>query len=444
MKKTFLAILICIGILISVCSCNLNAPQGEHSTPAGSNNNISIGDTQGYNHIDSSLLDFSTVLYTKADLTRGYDSLKEEGERLCYELLDISVYYIAQESEGSYYDILPVTVEGATLSEAQLHLVITAYSLDHPEVFWIENEFSYYINAMGDTSLQLTSALSSEEISQCAILMGAELGKMMSGLEGNLSQYHRELYIHDTLVKNCEYADEVLEGADDFSYYTSYGAIVNSRAVCEGYSKAMQLMLSMVGVESFCVSGYGAEELHMWNVVSLGGDWYYLDVTWNDTEEEISYDNFNITTEQLLLDHSISPLYDELTEEEICGDSSTPAQKFNLFVPVCTDKDMSYYMNNSVAVTGFDDENISAISEAIAEAARNNKESVHLYIDPDYMELEAAIDNLFYSGDYAIFTCIDKANKILENVRVVDDYISTTNLPAHYIVTVYLEYEAVE
>ncbi len=445
MKKFFLAILLCITILTCMCSCSVYVSLGDKTPGTDTDGNISVGDTKGYNQIDADLFDFSTVLYTKTDLTRGYDYLKEESERLCYDLISKSVFYISQEKKGNSYDILPVTVESATLCESQLHLIITAYTLDHPEIFWIENEFSYYINSSGDTSLQLKSALSSEEITQGAELMRNELDSMMSGLQGNLSQYDRELYIHDTLLNNCVYAGEVLKGADDFSYYTSYGAIVNSKAVCEGYSKAMQLMLSMVGVESSCVSGRGVDELHMWNIVSIGDKWYHLDATWNDTEEEnVNYDNFNITTEQILLDHSISPLYDELTEAQICGDDNSPAQKFNLFVPECTDYDMSYYMNNSVTVTGFDDENIMGISEAITKAARNNEESIHLYIDPDFLSLEEAENNLFYSGDYAIFTCIDKANDMLTDTRVSDDQVSTTNSPVHNIITVYFEYEAVE
>ena len=47
--------------------------------------------------------------------------------------------------------------------------------------------------------------------------------------------YEIELQLHDLLCGEAEYNDD----ADDPAIYTAYGALVNKKALCEGYSRAM-------------------------------------------------------------------------------------------------------------------------------------------------------------------------------------------------------------
>ncbi len=68
---------------------------------------------------------------------------------------------------------------------------------------------------------------------------------------------------------------------------TAYGALVNGRAVCEGYSRLYKAVLNKLGVACELVSGYyidgEAFEPHMWNYVQdEEGRWYAVDVTMND------------------------------------------------------------------------------------------------------------------------------------------------------------------
>lgn len=83
-------------------------------------------------------------------------------------------------------------------------------------------------------------------------------------------------YLCDTIVypPNEPYAPET---------HTPYNAFKTGSAVCDGYSKATKLMLNEYGVEcdyiiGECTGGGG----HGWNLVKLDGEWYHLDVTWND------------------------------------------------------------------------------------------------------------------------------------------------------------------
>ena len=59
------------------------------------------------------------------------------------------------------------------------------------------------------------------------------------------------------------------------------GAVLKGKAVCEGYSKFLQQLLSLINIDSIIVQGGGAKEDggHVWNQVLVDGIWYNADVT---------------------------------------------------------------------------------------------------------------------------------------------------------------------
>ncbi len=59
------------------------------------------------------------------------------------------------------------------------------------------------------------------------------------------------------------------------------GSVLNGKAVCEGYSKYLQQLLSLINVETITVGGGGGKEEggHVWNQVKINDKWYNADVT---------------------------------------------------------------------------------------------------------------------------------------------------------------------
>ena len=91
----------------------------------------------------------------------------------------------------------------------------------------------------------------------------------------HLSDVDKVLAAHDYLVDNVQYDHSyVLKG--------SYGALIDGKAVCMGYAQAFQELMKKLNVESSVVTGTAGGESHAWNRVKLDGEWYYLDVTWDD------------------------------------------------------------------------------------------------------------------------------------------------------------------
>lgn len=74
--------------------------------------------------------------------------------------------------------------------------------------------------------------------------------------------------------------------------YTTAEDALNGKAQCCGYAKLFYYMCKNIGVECSYITGcvYSSDisttscpSCHAWNKVKIGGNWYYVDVCWNDT-----------------------------------------------------------------------------------------------------------------------------------------------------------------
>lgn len=95
--------------------------------------------------------------------------------------------------------------------------------------------------------------------------------------------YQKIKMIHDYLIDSIEYENDLTQK----HVYDIYGALINRRCVCEGYAKAFQYLMNELGIENIIVIGTGTNsknetENHAWNYVKLEGQWYAVDVTWDD------------------------------------------------------------------------------------------------------------------------------------------------------------------
>ncbi|RAP74512.1 S-layer homology domain-containing protein [Paenibacillus montanisoli] len=152
-------------------------------------------------------------------------------------------------------------------------------------------------------------------------------------LTPGMTEYERELAIHDYILLNTAYDyDNFVSGTVPPESYTVYGVLFGGIAVCQGYAGTADLLLSMAGIESSIVVGTANGGTHAWNKVKIGGEYYNLDVTWDDPVPDVegrrTYGYFNVTDEELRRDHAWS---DKL--------------------PAATAKTFNYYRMNGLAVS---------------------------------------------------------------------------------------------
>ncbi len=104
----------------------------------------------------------------------------------------------------------------------------------------------------------------------------------------DMSDYDKELAINDYLVFSIEYDPYALQEKPGLVYEPDcgnpYGALVRGYGICLGYAASFQLLMDMVGIKCLTVHGFARDwqEEHAWNEVELDGEWYCVDVTWND------------------------------------------------------------------------------------------------------------------------------------------------------------------
>lgn len=115
------------------------------------------------------------------------------------------------------------------------------------------------------------------------------------------SGYERALWLNDWLIYHADY-DESME------MHHPEGVLLNGTGVCESYALAYQILLQEAGIDSLYLTGYSRGESHAWNLVSLDGQWYYIDTTWNDPKGggAETHDYFGLTDALFSRDHDWS------------------------------------------------------------------------------------------------------------------------------------------
>lgn len=120
-------------------------------------------------------------------------------------------------------------------------------------------------------------------------------------IKPGMSIDERQKVIHDYIVANVAY-DESL------SRYSAYNALAEGKAVCQGYALLAYKMLKEAGIENRIISGTARGQNHAWNLVNIRGNWYHMDVTWDDPVPDVAgsvtYRYYNLTDEQIRKDHS--------------------------------------------------------------------------------------------------------------------------------------------
>lgn len=122
--------------------------------------------------------------------------------------------------------------------------------------------------------------------------------------------YEQEKAIHDYMVLNCRYAvDGYIDGVYSRDAWDYAGVFVHRQAVCQGYALAFKLCMDILGIESRVIVGNAGEGAHAWNAVRLDGEWYYVDVTWDDpvpdVEGKVVYNYFNVPQWWIEQEHEI-------------------------------------------------------------------------------------------------------------------------------------------
>lgn len=261
------------------------------------------------------------------------------------------VYYALSDAIKNGTSNIPINV---SITSGQLSDVyylaknLNYYSVNAPMSF----TYSYYSQSGVITAVKLDFPFSKSVGDSKTAALKSKVNSIKASIP-KTSDYDKVKYIHDYIINHCRYNTNAVSNSDAYpTAFTAYGALVEGSAVCEGYAKAFSLLCNEVGVEALLVTGKGSNQPHMWNMVKCNGQWYHMDVTWDDPvsqggEDSLQYTYFNVTTAQITKDHVID--------------------NTSLNVPLATATAANYYYYNGLVASSY----TQAKTIVLAEAKKN-------------------------------------------------------------------------
>ena len=327
---------------------------------------------------------------------------------LCRDRLSDNLALIYDEIDGQLENSVGGSFWLSNASKADFACAWKAYSDDHPEVFWISSETPYsYYEMDGELEIEFNYVLNGEELEGAKNELNKAAEKAFAYAPDNPDDLELEVFINDYLVNHCEYKT----GAE--LCHTSYGALVNGEAVCDGYSRAFQLLCRNAGISCAVIEGTSdfnddKNVGHMWNLVELGGSWYHLDCTWDDGDDGYMHDFFNMTDTMISRDHVTDPL---LSDSTYTDDFS-----YNFFVPECSSIDMNYFNIEGLIVTEITLETEEQIANLIYNKASAGENNISFMVDGD-LSYDEFTSYLLDNSAYKFMVLAERANDYLDDAH---------------------------
>jgi len=252
-----------------------------------------LADKTGYTPVtdDTTELGKEEVDKLQTELTVG-----ETGDELYFDSLFYPYYYILDETGQTIYRQIYANANAlkATFMPCQditvnaLKTVFEAVYNDHPELFWLETGYSCKYSRSGKCiEITLKFSVTEEEMADFRSTFENQANRILNQAWSLPDDYEREKYVHNRLLELAEYQS----GAP--MSQSAYSALVNGKTVCAGYARAFQYLMHQLGIPCYYCTGYSGEN-HAWNIVYLYGEYYNVDLTWDDTEPA-TYRYFNKT-----------------------------------------------------------------------------------------------------------------------------------------------------
>lgn len=157
---------------------------------------------------------------------------------------------------------------------------------DHPELFWVEPEFTYMQLKEGKAmSVYPKYNMKKKQVKA----MKKQLEEIRDGIIAGIQsedEYTKVKMVYDYVTQNFEYIEGSVNNQNIMS------ALINKQTVCAGYAKTVQYLLLSMGMECTLIEGATIDDPnaaigHAWNMVKVNNDYYYLDATWGDMVNNI-------------------------------------------------------------------------------------------------------------------------------------------------------------
>lgn len=197
-----------------------------------------------------------------------------------------------------------VNISKYNIDKADAKILFNYLRYENPELINISNSFSYNYYSNGILcNFYLDYLFTSAEKDTYFTPFNEAVDEIVKQAEKQPTDFLKALYVHDYIVSDCEYATEVYDNPEKVSdfVYNAYGSLVEKRCVCQGYSMAYKAVMKRLSIP---VDYALSEEMnHIWNTVTLDGNTYHADLTFDDPVPDmqgyVGHSNFLCTDEEI-------------------------------------------------------------------------------------------------------------------------------------------------
>ncbi len=279
------------------------------------------------------------------------------------------------------------------MSNTEFNRVFFAVKNDNPDLLCFSDSCNM-ISFSSSCLIEMNYRFEKEECDKKRQQMLDKANEIVSSANKIEDEFERELFIHDYIASSCEY-----EISDNSS--SAYGCLIEGKAVCSGYSRALMLLLEYSGIESTLISGIGESEQygsenHMWNIVWIDGKPYNVDMTWDDPKSDlgdiVSHLYFNVSTEDILLDHRDLSLETD-----------------------CVDNEANYFVREGLLFDKYNSDTVKTIQKSLTENVNGGL---------NYIEIIFSSDSAYNS---AVSSIIDNSSPYSDMYKIIDSLEASDN-----------------
>lgn len=210
-------------------------------------------------------------------------------------------------------------------------LIISAVEYDNPDLFYVDfskSQFCYSNESKKASSISIEYLYSVTDTFALQAIVDSSCKAIISKTSiVGCSDLQKLWKVHDFLIDNVDYFQEVLTQKGSFEWYRAssiLGLFLDKKAICSGISRALKYILNQIGLRAIVVAGFAIDQNnkkvgHEWNIVSISGKKYHLDMTWDITESVgtlRSYNYFNLNDELIFKDHYTDSVLPECKDND--------------------------------------------------------------------------------------------------------------------------------
>lgn len=174
-----------------------------------------------------------------------------------------------------------IDISECGLTAGELSFVLNRILKRNPYMFYVGGSFSFSKYTSGHIiTITPSYTMDKAQRAEADEFIYKEIEKILFYMPWGLDDFGKALYFHDYICTHFEYDDSLASG-------NIYSMLKDKKGTCQGYAYLYSALLSAAGVENDFA--YSDKIMHIWNLVKIDGEWYHVDITWNDTEKVFGY-----------------------------------------------------------------------------------------------------------------------------------------------------------